>query len=73
MQRLAHACWDAVVGAGGTLTTDIVDQILRQVVLEDDPAYTQLWLSLTMTQKKALKASLLKRAPLALQGDECQA
>ncbi len=56
VQRLAHACWDAATGAGRPLTVQCVDETLREVVLEDDPAYTQLWLSLTTTQKKALKA-----------------
>ena len=60
VQRLAHACWDATVEHRGALTAEVVDHTLGQVVLEDDPAYTQLWLSLTMTQKKALKAVIVE-------------
>jgi hypothetical protein len=56
VQRLAHACWDATVAQSKALTVPIVDATLRYVVVADDPAYTQLWLSLTTVQKKALKA-----------------
>jgi hypothetical protein len=40
----------------GSLTPAFVDQVVERIALEDDPAYTRLWLSLTVVQKKALKA-----------------
>jgi hypothetical protein len=33
-----------------------VERTLERIALEEDPAYTQLWLSLTTVQKKALSA-----------------
>ena len=59
VQRLAHRCWDLLAGSSSshqTLTSLFVERTLERVVLEDDPAYTQLWMSLTTVQKKALKA-----------------
>src|ERR1700677_837825 len=59
VQRLAHRCWDLLAGAPGsvsTLTPVFVERALERIALEDDPAYTQLWLSLTTVQKKALNA-----------------
>jgi AAA+ ATPase superfamily predicted ATPase len=59
VQRLAHRCWDLLAGGANdqkTLTAVFVKQTLERIALEDDPAYTQLWLSLTTVQKKAFKA-----------------
>jgi energy-coupling factor transporter ATP-binding protein EcfA2 len=59
VQRLAHRCWDLLAGAsasGRTLTALFVERALERIALEEDPAYTQLWLSLTTVQKKALNA-----------------
>jgi hypothetical protein len=59
VQRLAHRCWDLLAGAstsGKTLTPIFVERALERIALEEDPAYTQLWLSLTTVQKKALSA-----------------
>lgn len=59
VQRLAHRCWDLLAGAStpsGTLTPVFVENALERIALEDDPAYTQVWLSLTTVQKKALRA-----------------
>jgi hypothetical protein len=59
VQRLAHRCWDLLAGAstsGRTLTAVFVERALERIALEEDPAYTQLWLSLTTVQKKALSA-----------------
>jgi hypothetical protein len=59
VQRLAHRCWDLLAGGANdqkTLTSVFVEQTLERIALEDDPAYTQLWLSLTTVQKKAFKA-----------------
>jgi len=59
VQRLAHRCWDLLAGAsasGRTMTALFVERALERIALEEDPAYTQLWLSLTTVQKKALSA-----------------
>ncbi len=59
VQRLAHRCWDLLAGAptsARTLTPLFVERALERIALEEDPAYTQLWLSLTTVQKKALSA-----------------
>jgi hypothetical protein len=59
VQRLAHRCWDLLAGTSSparTLTPVFVENALERIALEDDPAYTQLWLSLTTVQKKALRA-----------------
>jgi hypothetical protein len=58
VQRLAHRCWDLLAGTSTarTVTPVFVESALERIALEDDPAYTQLWLSLTTVQKKALRA-----------------
>jgi uncharacterized protein len=59
VQRLAHRCWDLLAGNPSgrqPLTPLFVERTLERVALEDDPAYTQLWMSLTSVQKKALTA-----------------
>jgi hypothetical protein len=59
VQRLAHRCWDLLAGSSSshqTLTPQFVERTLERVALEDDPAYTQLWMSLTTVQKRALNA-----------------
>ena len=38
------------------LTPLFVERTLQRVALEDDPAYTQIWMTLTTVQKKALSA-----------------
>ncbi len=38
------------------LTAELVDQTLVRIVQQENPAYMQLWHSLTKAQKKALKA-----------------
>ncbi len=59
-QRLAHRCWDLLRApspdARGTLTPAFIDRALERIVTEEDTTYTQLWVSLTEVQKKALKA-----------------
>jgi uncharacterized protein len=55
VQRLAHRCWDLLLGspsAQRTLTPLFVERTLERLALEDDPAYTQLWMSVTAVQKK---------------------
>jgi energy-coupling factor transporter ATP-binding protein EcfA2 len=56
VQRLAHRCWDLLAGTGKALTPIFVERAFERIALEEDPAYTQLWLSLTTVQKKALSA-----------------
>jgi uncharacterized protein len=59
VQRLAHRCWDLLAGSSGShpvLTPLFVERTLQRVALEDDPAYTQIWMTLTTVQKKALSA-----------------
>lgn len=57
VQRLASACWERLrVRDDRVLTPEAVEDALRAVVQAEHPAYTQLWLSLTTAQKKALKA-----------------
>lgn len=59
VQRLAHEAWEAM-RAGGVdrLTPAAVDDAVRRIVRREDPAYTQLWTSLTTNQKKTLKAAI---------------
>jgi hypothetical protein len=76
VQRLASACWEALrVAPHLMLTADLVDQTLVRIVQQENPAYMQLWQSLTRAQKKALKAvierngrELLARETLATHG-----
>ena len=62
VQRLAHECWEMlrVSGMAARLTTDVVDQALERVLQQEDAAYTQIWTSLTLQQKRALKAVILE-------------
>jgi hypothetical protein len=57
VQRLASACWEALrVAPHQSLTVELVDRTLVRIVQQENPAYMQLWQSLTKAQKKALKA-----------------
>ncbi|MCI0372698.1 MAG: hypothetical protein L0214_15300, partial [candidate division NC10 bacterium] len=57
VQRLANACWEALrVAPHRQLTRELVDQTLVHIVQQENPAYMQLWQSLTRSQKKGLKA-----------------
>lgn len=64
VQRLAHRCWDLIAATPERdrppLSLPFIDRTLERMVLEEDPAYTQLWLSLTVVQKKALKAVIAR-------------
>jgi hypothetical protein len=70
VQRLAHRCWDLLRAGGpgtdGALTSAFVERALERMALEEDPAYTQLWMSLTAVQKKALKAVIKSGGRLLL-------
>lgn len=55
VQRLAHRCWDLLAGSSGGhqhLTPQFVERTLERIALEDDPAYTQIWMTLTSVQKE---------------------
>jgi hypothetical protein len=59
VQLLAHACWDEIVARGESkLTAAKVREIRDSVALRNDPIYSQLWVSLTAPQQKALLALL---------------
>jgi len=61
VQRLASACWEALrVASHQTLTVELVDRTLVRIVQQENPAYMQLWQSLTKAQKKALKAVIAR-------------
>lgn len=57
VQRLAHGTWELALARGTEdVTSALVAEALRRIVMRDDPAYTQLWTGFTTNQKKALKA-----------------
>jgi AAA+ ATPase superfamily predicted ATPase len=62
VQRLASACWEALrVAPHQGLTVGLVDETLVRIVQQENPAYMQLWQSLTRAQKKALKAVIERK------------
>ena len=70
VQRLASACWEALrVAPKSGLTVELVDQTLVRIVQQENPAYMQLWQSLTKAQKRALKA-VIERSGRELLGRE---
>jgi DNA-binding IclR family transcriptional regulator len=59
VQRLAHEAWEMLrAGEASSLDPAVVDGAVERIVAREDPAYTQLWTSLTTNQKKALKAAI---------------
>lgn len=61
VQRLAHAVWESARADGARVVdTARVNEALDRIVVRDDPAYTQVWTSLSTNQKIALKA-LIRR------------
>ena len=62
VQRLAHECWEMlrVTRSERRLSVAAVDTALTRVLRQEDAAYTQVWNSLTLQQKRALKAVLLE-------------
>jgi uncharacterized protein len=59
VQRLAHEAWELLrSGEARRLSAQVVDRGLERIVGREDPAYTQLWTSLTTNQKKTLKAAI---------------
>lgn len=69
VQRLAHECWETLRVVAATsehkgdvarLTVDGVNSALIHVLEQEDAAYTQLWNSLKLQQKRTLKAVILE-------------
>lgn len=59
IQMLALGCWSALRNSGArrpTLTSELVTQTLRHLVLQQDPIYTMLWNRLTSIQQRTLAA-----------------
>lgn len=57
VQRLAHEVWEQLrVEEIPSVTTTAVDGALERLLGKEDPAYAQLWSSLSLNQKKAVKA-----------------
>lgn len=60
VQMLAHNCWTRLRDEGRakvpTLTSTFVDETLKIVVLQQDPFYAQIWVSLTAIQQCTLMA-----------------
>ena len=53
----SNMCWESLrTSGGGALTPARVDAALVLLVTRENPSYTQLWNSLTQTQKFVLKA-----------------
>jgi len=61
VQRLAYVAWELLrVEPGAPLTAATVTRALATIVAQENPAYAQLWTSLTTPQKKVLKAVILE-------------
>lgn len=81
VQRLAHECWeglrvDASEASGGApgnvaahLGAEQVARALVRVLQQEDAAYTQIWNSLKLQQKRALKATVLEDGRALLSSD----
>jgi hypothetical protein len=81
VQRLAHECWEglradaseATSGEPATgamrLDTEQVERALVRVLQQEDAAYTQIWNSLKLQQKRALKAAVLEDGRALLSSD----
>jgi uncharacterized protein len=60
VQRLAHETWELARSRGRKrIDAALVDEALRRIVLREDPAYTQIWTSLTANQRKGIKAVVM--------------
>lgn len=77
VQRLAHECWEglrvdaseATAGDAPQLTVDHVERALVRVLQQEDAAYTQIWNSLKLQQKRALKAAIVEDGRALLSSD----
>ena len=57
VQRLAYEVWELLrVDEHPSMTAATVDEALDRLLGKEDPAYAQLWSSLSRNQKKAVKA-----------------
>lgn len=77
VQRLAHECWERLrvkasevtAGDASHLTVDEVERALVRVLTQEDVAYTQIWNSLKLQQKRALKAAVVEDGRSLLSSD----
>jgi hypothetical protein len=77
VQRLAHECWECLrvnaaemtAGDATHLTVDQVERALVRVLRQEDAAYTQIWNSLKLQQKRALKAAVVEDGRSLLSSD----
>ena len=77
VQRLAHECWEGLrvnasevtTGDATHLTVDQVERALVRVLTQEDAAYTQIWNSLKLQQKRALKAAVVEGGRSLLSSD----
>ena len=82
VQRLAHECWEGLRAAAseatggdepGTgamhLASEQVERALVRVLQQEDAAYTQIWNSLKLQQKRALKAAVVEDGRALLSSD----
>ncbi len=77
VQRLAHECWEGLrvdasestAGEATPLTVDRVERALVRVLQQEDAAYTQIWNSLKLQQKRALKAAVVEDGHALLSSD----
>lgn len=62
VQSLAHHCWNALrdAGRGAILTPAMVRDVHAATARRLDPVYSQIWLSLTAPQRRALQAIVLQ-------------
>lgn len=64
VQHLAHEVWELLrVDEAPSVTVASVDEALDRLLAKEDPAYAQLWSSLSLNQKKAVKAIMETGGP----------
>jgi uncharacterized protein len=74
VQRLAHETWEMARTRGRKrIDAPLIDEALRRVVLREDPAYTQIWTSLTANQRKGVKAVIVANGRQLLSSDVAHA
>ncbi|MHB8476284.1 MAG: AAA family ATPase [Steroidobacteraceae bacterium] len=62
VQQLAHVCWERLrTRPKSSLTNEFVDEALDALVAMENSPYTQLWTSLTSTQRTMVRAVIEER------------
>jgi DNA-binding transcriptional ArsR family regulator len=62
VQQLAHVCWERLrTRSESSLTNEFVDEALDALVAMENSPYTQLWTSLTSTQRTMVRAVIEER------------